>query len=80
VVKAFNHLPAAVLARDLSENGGRRVGFISSNDDTAANEVKILAEQLGFSPILLGRIDEGGRLFQIDGGLILHNLVEWPFK
>jgi predicted dinucleotide-binding enzyme len=80
VVKAFNHLPAAVLARDPSQNGGRRVVFISSNDDDAANEVKILAERLGFSPIPLGRIDEGGRLLQIDGGLILHNLVEWPFK
>jgi predicted dinucleotide-binding enzyme len=80
VVKAFNHLPAAVLAQDPSQNGGRRVVFISSNDDAAANEVKILAEQLGFSPILLGRIDEAGRLLQIDGGLILHNLVEWPFK
>ena len=80
VVKAFNHLNAAVLARDPSQNGGRRVVFISSNDDAAANEVKILAEQLGFSPILLGRIDEGGRLLQIDGGQILHNLVEWPFK
>jgi 8-hydroxy-5-deazaflavin:NADPH oxidoreductase len=80
VVKAFNHLPAAVLARDPSQNGGRRVIFISSNDTAAANEIKVLAERLGFSPILLGRIDEGGRLLQIDGGLILHNLVEWPFK
>ena len=80
VVKAFNHLPAAVLARDPSQNGGRRVIFISSNDNAAANEAKVLAEQLGFSPILLGRIDEGGRQLQIDGGLILHNLVEWPFK
>jgi predicted dinucleotide-binding enzyme len=80
VVKAFNHLPAAVLARDPAQNGGRRVVFISSNDDAAANKVKILAEQLGFLPILLGRIDEGGRLLQIDGGLILHNLVEWPPK
>jgi hypothetical protein len=68
------------LARDPSENGGRRVVFISSNGDAAANKVKILAEQLGFSPILLGRVDEGGRLLQIDGGLILHNLVEWPLK
>ena len=76
VVKAFNHLPAAVLTRDPSQNGRRRVIFISSNDTAAANEVKVLAEQLGFSPILRGRIDEGGRQLQIDGGLILHNPVE----
>jgi 8-hydroxy-5-deazaflavin:NADPH oxidoreductase len=78
-VKAFNHLPAAVLARDPSQNGGWRVIFISSNDNPAANEVKVLADQRGFS-ILLGRIDEGGRQLQIDGGPILHNLVEWRLK
>ena len=31
VVKAFNQLPAAVLGRDPSENGGRRVVFVSSD-------------------------------------------------
>jgi hypothetical protein len=39
---------------------------------------KALAEQLGFSPILVGRIDEGGRLLHIPGPLVLHNLVEHP--
>jgi hypothetical protein len=38
-----------------------------------------LAEQLGFSPIPLGRIDEGGRLLHIPGPLVLHNLVD-PLK
>jgi predicted dinucleotide-binding enzyme len=80
VVKAFNQLPAGVLARDPSQDGGRRVVFVASNDDTASATVKALAEQLGFSPILLGRIDEGGRLMHIPGPLVLHNLVEHPLK
>ena len=42
VVKAFNHLPAAVLARDPSQNGGRRVVFISSNDDDAARRGRLV--------------------------------------
>jgi predicted dinucleotide-binding enzyme len=80
VVKAFNQLPAGVLARDPSQDGGRRVVFVASNDDRASATVKALAEQLGFSPILVGRIDEGGRLLHIPGPLVLHNLVEHPLK
>ncbi len=80
VVKAFNQLPAGVLARDPSQDGGRRVVFVSSNEEQAAVTVKELAQQLGFSPILVGRIDEGGRLLHIPGPLVLHNLVEHPFK
>jgi hypothetical protein len=80
VVKAFNQLPAAALARDPRQEGGRRVVFLASNDEKASAEVKALAERLQFSPISLGRIDEGGRLLHIQGPLVLHNLVEYPFK
>jgi len=80
VVKAFNQLPAAVLARDPAQDGGKRVVFIATNDGEAGGAVKALAGELGFSPILLGRIDEGGRLLHIPGPLVLHNLVEHPFK
>jgi predicted dinucleotide-binding enzyme len=80
VVKAFNQLPAGVLSRDPSQDGGRRVVFVASNDEKASATVKALAQQLGFSPILVGRIDEGGRLLHIPGPLVLHNLVEHPLK
>lgn len=80
VVKAFNQLPAAVLARDPSQDGGKRVVFLASNEDTAAESIRLLAVQLGFSPIFVGRLDEGGRLLHIPGPLVLHNLVEHPCK
>jgi hypothetical protein len=80
VVKAFNQLPAGVLSRDPSQDGGRRVVFVASNDEKASATVKALAQQIGFSPILVGRIDEGGRLLHIPGPLVLHNLVEHPLK
>jgi 8-hydroxy-5-deazaflavin:NADPH oxidoreductase len=76
VVKAFNQLPAAVLGRDPSENGGRRVVFVSSNDDGASGIVQTLAKELGFSPIGLGKMSDGGRLLSFRGLLMLHNLVE----
>jgi predicted dinucleotide-binding enzyme len=68
VVKGFNHLPAARLAPDPSVNGVRRVVFLSSDDDGAAAPVAALAEQLGFAPIVLGKLDEGGALVQGRGG------------
>lgn len=80
VVKAFNQLPAGVLARDPSQDNGRRVVFVASNDEKAGMTIKSVAEQLGFSPIFIGRIDEGGRLLQIPGPLVLHNLIEHPLK
>ena len=80
VVKAFNQLPAGVLARDPAQDGGRRVVFVASNDEKAGTTIKAVAEQLGFSPILVGRIDEGGRLLHIPGPLVLHNLIEHPLK
>jgi len=79
IVKAFNQLSAAILARDPSDQGGRRVMFVSSNDATASSKVADLASRLGFAPIELGRIDGGGRLLQFVGGpLVLHNLIEMP--
>jgi hypothetical protein len=46
-------LVAGVLSQDPAVNGGRRVVFLASDDDAAA-EIGALAENLGFSPIQLG--------------------------
>ena len=67
LVKAFNHLPAATLAEDPRVEGGRRVVFLSSDDEDAAARVAALAEQLGFAPVGLGRLAEGGTLVQARG-------------
>lgn len=80
LVKAFNHLPARTLALDPDVKGGRRVTFLSSDDDDAASQVAALAEQLGFAPVKLGRLAEGGLLIQARGSnwaqLIFQNLVK----
>jgi 8-hydroxy-5-deazaflavin:NADPH oxidoreductase len=67
LVKAFNHLGAKTLAEDPNVNGERRVVFLSSDDQTAADKVAKLAEQLGFAPVWLGRLAEGGLLVQARG-------------
>ncbi|PDS40568.1 NADP oxidoreductase coenzyme [Rhizobium anhuiense] len=64
LVKAFNHLPSGVLAEDPAINGGRRVIFLSSDDEGATATVAALVEELGYAPVSLGRIAEGGQLVQ----------------
>ena len=67
LVKAFNSLPAETLADDPNIKGGRRVVFLSSDDESAASEVGALIEQLGFAPVQLGKLAEGGLLVQARG-------------
>jgi len=67
LVKGFNHLPAAALAADPAVEGGHRVVFLSSDDDDATASVAELAKQLGFAPVNLGKLDEGGTLVQARG-------------
>ncbi len=81
LVKGFNHLPAATLDQDPAVHGGRRVVFLASDDDAAATEVGALAEKLGFSPIKLGGLSEGGLLVTSQGKswgpLIFKDLVKF---
>lgn len=67
LLKAFNHLGATTLAQDSKVNGERRVVFLSSDDQSAGNEVAKLAERLGFAPVWLGRLTEGGLLVHARG-------------
>lgn len=81
LVKGFNHLVAAVLEQDPAVHGGRRVVFLTSDDDDAAAEIGELAENLGFAPIQLGGLSEGGLLVQAHGNswgrLIFKDLVKF---
>ncbi|MCP1495522.1 putative dinucleotide-binding enzyme [Pseudomonas migulae] len=81
LVKGFNHLVAGVLEQDPAIQGGRRVVFLASDDDDAVAEVGTLAENLGFSPIKLGGLSEGGLLVQARGNswgqLIFKDLVRF---
>lgn len=70
IVKAFNHLGAALLAQDPREGGGRRVLFYSGNDAAAKDEVAGLIARLGFAGIDLGTPSGGGRLAQFPGGVL----------
>ena len=76
LVKTFNQLPAALLASNPSANGGRRVMFVSGNDEDANVTITELVKQLGFAPIVLGKIAEGGKLLRYRGPLVLQDLMK----
>jgi predicted dinucleotide-binding enzyme len=80
LVKGFNHLIAATLGQDPAVHGGRRVVFLASDDDAAVAEIGTLAETLGFAPINLGGLSDGGLLVQGRGNswghLIFKDLVK----
>jgi predicted dinucleotide-binding enzyme len=67
LVKGFNHLIAATLATDPVVEGAHRVVFLSSDDEDATAHVAALAKQLGFAPVKLGQLDEGGALVHARG-------------
>jgi len=81
LVKGFNHLGASVLAQDPAVHGGRRVVFLSSDDEAAATEIGTLAETLGFASIKLGGLLDGGLLVQgrgeTWGQLIFKDLIRF---
>ncbi len=76
VVKTFNQLPANLLGSDPSQDGGRRVMFVSSDDVGASTVISRLVEQLGFAPIQLGKLNKGGALLRFRGPLVLQNLIK----
>jgi len=80
LVKGFNHLPAATLATDPVVEGRHRVVFLSSNEEDAITPVADLAKQLGFAPVELGKLNEGGALVHARGQTWGHLIFEDLFK
>jgi predicted dinucleotide-binding enzyme len=76
LVKAFNQLPMQVLSSPVP-NGGKRVVFIASDHEDASAKVASLAGDLGFAPIEVGKIGEGGRLIQARNALVFQDLIRF---
>jgi 8-hydroxy-5-deazaflavin:NADPH oxidoreductase len=79
LVKAFNQLPVPALTSPVAA-GGKRVIFVSSDDAAASAKVARLTEELGFAPIEVGKLGEGGRLIQAPNALTFENLIKFEKK
>lgn len=77
LVKALNQLPMKQLLAPVPGKGGRRVVFVSSDDDGASEVVAKLVKRIGFAPIQVGKIAEGGRLLQVGNALSLQSLIRY---
>ncbi|MCY1745312.1 NADPH-dependent F420 reductase [Ensifer sp. SL37] len=76
LVKAFNTLPAAVLAADPVKESGRRVLFLSGNFPEARTKVADLIARLGFAPSDLGSFKTSGSLQHFGQPLVALNLLK----
>jgi predicted dinucleotide-binding enzyme len=76
LVKAFNTLNHKLLAKNPQEANGKRVLFISGDDQEAKAEVSQIIESMGFAPVDLGTIGEGSKLQQTKGPLAALNLIK----
>jgi len=76
VVKAFNTLFAKDIAADPHVGNGRRVLFISGDDQDANASVSGMISKIGFAPIDLGPLAAGGKLQQFNWPLNNQNFIK----
>ncbi|MEW5808476.1 MAG: NAD(P)-binding domain-containing protein [Actinomycetota bacterium] len=77
VIKAFNTLHASYIAANPRHPAGRQVLFYAGDDPSAKATFLQLADSLGFAPIDVGALRDGGRLMQVGGPLsALHALKQ----
>jgi predicted dinucleotide-binding enzyme len=69
IIKAFNAMYASYLAADPRHPEGRQVVFYAGDDSTACADFDELISRLGFAPVRVGGLRDGGRLMQLGGPL-----------
>jgi len=69
IVKAFNAMFASYIAADPQHAEGRQVVFYAGDDDSASKDFAQLVDRIGFAPVFVGGLRDGGRLTQLGGPL-----------
>ncbi|WP_199254668.1 NADPH-dependent F420 reductase [Mycolicibacterium mengxianglii] len=68
VIKAFNTLHAKYIAPDPRHSAGRQVLFYAGDDAASKVTFRELIDSIGFAPVDIGALRDGGRLMQVGGG------------
>jgi 8-hydroxy-5-deazaflavin:NADPH oxidoreductase len=76
VIKAFNAMFASYIAPDPRHHDGRQVLFYAGDDAEVNAEFEEFADTLGFAPVYVGDLRDGGRLMQLDGPLSALHVVK----
>ncbi|KUM99407.1 NADP oxidoreductase [Streptomyces yokosukanensis] len=69
LIKAFNAMFADYMAADPRHSEGAQAVFLAGDDEPAKSAFKRTISGLGFAPIDLGALREGGALMQLQGPL-----------
>ena len=68
VVKAFNTLHARYIAPDPRHEAGHQLLFYAGDDAEAKTTFREVVDGVGFAPVDVGGLRDGGRLMQVGGG------------
>jgi 8-hydroxy-5-deazaflavin:NADPH oxidoreductase len=69
VLKAFNAMFASYLEADPKHAEGRQIVFYACDDEAVGAGFTAFVQRLGFAPVSVGGLREGGRLMQLGGSL-----------
>jgi predicted dinucleotide-binding enzyme len=70
LVKAFNTLAAATLEHPTSKSEKPLVVFFSGDDNEAKKTVSTIVKDMGFAPVNIGSLKDGGKLQDMNGGTL----------
>jgi 8-hydroxy-5-deazaflavin:NADPH oxidoreductase len=69
VIKAFNAMFASFIKADPHHAEGTQIVFYAGDDEPAGKAFAEFVERLGFAPVSVGGLRDGGRLMQLGGSL-----------
>ena len=76
IIKAFNAMYASYLRPDPRHHDGRQVVFYAGDDNDACANFEQLVSKLGFAPVRVGGLRDGGRLMQLGGPLSTLHVIK----
>jgi 8-hydroxy-5-deazaflavin:NADPH oxidoreductase len=67
---------ATYVRADPRHRGGRQVVFYAGDDNTACADFDQLISRLGFAPVRVGGLRDGGKLMQLGGPLSTLHVIK----
>jgi predicted dinucleotide-binding enzyme len=76
IIKAFNAMYATYVRSDPRHRDGRQVVFYAGDDTSACADFDQLISTLGFAPVRVGGLRDGGKLMQLGGPLSTLHVIK----
>ena len=76
IIKAFNAMSTSYLRPDPCHREGRQVVFYAGDDNAPCADFDQLISKLGFAPVRVGGLRDGGKLMQLGGPLSLLHVIK----